>query len=83
MYLIIKEKFMIKLSKMCEMTYPYTHIVLYDGSNFTARLDCPILFDGKSKDIDLTLYGSYEIIYSAGAADQPCGVLYWIKNNDY
>lgn len=71
------------LKQTVEMTYPNTHIVLYDGSNHIAKLDCPILFDGKSKDIDLTLYGSYEIIYSAGAADQPCGVLYWIKNNDY
>lgn len=50
------------------MTYPNTHIVLYDGSSGIAKLDCPILFDGKSKDINLTLYGSHEIIYSAGAA---------------
>ena len=72
---------MIKLNKMCEMTYTDTHIVLFDGSNFTAKLDCPILFDGKSQDIDLEKYGDYEIVYNAGAADQPCGVLFWIKDN--
>lgn len=70
------------LKQTVEMTYPNTHIVLYDGSSGIAKLDCPILFDGKSKDIDLTLYGSHEIIYSTGAADQSCGVLYWIKNDN-
>ena len=66
---------------MCEMTYPDTHIVLFDGNNFTARLDCPKLFDGKCHDIDLEKYGDYDIVYNAGAADQPCGVLFWIKDN--
>lgn len=67
------------LKQTIELTYPNTHIVLYDGSEVRAKLDSPILFDGKSQDIDLTLYGNYDIVYSAGAADQSCGVLYWIK----
>lgn len=69
------------LKQTVEMTYPNTHIVLYDGSSGFAKLDCPILFDGKSEDIDLEKYGDYDIVYNAGAADQPCGVLFWIKDN--
>ena len=70
---------MINLQKMCSMTYDDTHIVLYDGTNVVAKLDCPILFDGLKKDIDLKKFGDYTIAYTAGAADQPCGVLFWIR----
>ena len=68
---------MLTLRKLMEMTYPDTHIVLYNGAQ-AINIKSEVLFDGKSQDVDLDTYGNYEIVYDAGAADQPCGVRLWL-----